>query len=131
VVLIKMILTAFMLLGLSEVAVPQSAKPAQGPAKAQDVPVPPVSADPQTTSASYGDWVLLCQRAQDGARRTCELGQSVQVQGQPGPIARLAIAKATTGLRALLILPTNVTLTTPAAIAQGDKDASSLRRASS
>jgi invasion protein IalB len=56
-------------------------------------PPPPVSAEPQNTSATYGDWILRCSKATDTAPRTCEVVQSFQVQGQQGVFALLAIGK--------------------------------------
>ncbi len=86
---------------------------------------PPVSSVPQTTSASYGDWVLVCQRAsEESTQRLCEVAQSIQVQGQPAPIARLAISKANqpAATQLIVVLPTNVTLTSAPHIAAEEKD---------
>jgi invasion protein IalB len=58
---------------------------------AADAP-PPVSAEPQNTSATYGDWILRCSRTADG-KHSCEVEQpfQVQVQGQQTPFGQLAI----------------------------------------
>jgi invasion protein IalB len=54
----------------------------------------PVSAEPETTTASYGDWLLRCQRAAGGASspRVCGIVQTVQAQGQQNPIMQISIA---------------------------------------
>ena len=64
---------------------------------------PPVSTEPQNTSATYGDWILRCARGQDGVR-VCELDQPFQAQGQQGLYAQLIVTRGTgkDGFRALL-----------------------------
>lgn len=71
------------------------AEPKKDPASAAAaaVPAPPaVSSDPQATSATYGDWVHVCHRQAASGERLCEISQSIQVQGQPAPIAQLAVS---------------------------------------
>ena len=65
-------------------------------APAADAPAPPVSAEPQNTSATYGDWILRCARTTDG-KNACEVIQpfQMQVQGQSQPIGQLAIGHRT------------------------------------
>jgi invasion protein IalB len=84
-------------------------KPAAAPAAASA----PVSAEPQSTSATFGDWSLNCvHKAGPGDQQVCEVIQSIVVKGQTGPIAQLAIGRTTPGdpLRLTLLLPPNVTL---------------------
>lgn len=81
------------------------AKPA-GPEAAPTVP-----AEPGLTTATYGDWVLRCQRlAGDNAGRVCEVSQTIQAQGQPAPVAQIAIGRlpGQDGLRMTVLLPANV-----------------------
>lgn len=54
----------------------------------------------------------------------CEVAQSIQIQGQQGPIAQLAIGKLqrTDPLRITIVLPSNVTLTSVPKLAADDKD---------
>ena len=63
-------------------------------APAADAP-PAVSAEPQTTSATYGDWILRCSHnTVDGKDvRVCEvfLPFQIQAQGQSQPFGQLAI----------------------------------------
>jgi invasion protein IalB len=92
-------------------------------ALAADAP-PPVSAEPQNTSATYGDWTLRCSRTGDAAR-VCEVALAFQVQGQQGPFAQLAIGRVTAKdplhitfqVIPNIAFPSNVKLTTD------DKDA--------
>lgn len=60
----------------------------------------PVSAEPASTTATYGDWVVRCVQLpapENGkaarASRSCETVQTVQVQGQQQPVAQLAIGR--------------------------------------
>ena len=62
---------------------------------AADAP-PPVGAEPQNTSATYGDWILRCSRTAEG-KNACELIEpfQMQAQGQSQPIGQLAIGHRT------------------------------------
>jgi invasion protein IalB len=98
------------------VAKPEAAKPAPGP----------VSADPQLTTANYGDWVVRCQRIGDGAaaQRLCEVAQSIQTQGAQAPIAQIAFGRiaAADPLRLTLVLPPNISFPSSPRMAVDDKD---------
>jgi invasion protein IalB len=85
---------------------------AASPKEAAKPTVPPVPATPERTTASFGDWVLKCESPADG-KRLCEVGQAITVQGQSAPIAQLALVRPskTEPTRLVLVLPTNVTLT--------------------
>ena len=73
----------------------------------------PVSSEPGTTIAGYGDWVLRCQRvgAQGKTMRVCEVAEMIQVQGQNAPIAQVAIGRMARGepLRLTAAVPPAVT----------------------
>jgi invasion protein IalB len=74
-----------------------------------------VDAEPTSTSASFGDWALRCQRLGDGAklRRVCEVAQQIHAQGQQSPVAEIAIGRLEKAdpLRLTLALPVNVDIT--------------------
>jgi invasion protein IalB len=57
-----------------------------------DAKLPPVSAEPETTTASFGDWTLKCQKTSESAR-FCEVIQTIMVEGQHAPIAQAAIGR--------------------------------------
>lgn len=87
----------------------------------------PVEADPQTTSASFGDWIMRCQKIGAGAdaQRVCEAAQSIVVQGQTQPIAQIAVGrlKKADPLRITLVLPANVSFpSAPKVTIDGAKD---------
>lgn len=89
--------------------------PAWPQAKSQKPP-PAVSGqtvEPQSTSASYGDWVVSCQRlATEDGKRICEVTQYIRVQSLKDPVALVAFGypPGSTTLALTVMLPTNVTL---------------------
>ncbi len=105
------------------------AAPAQGArpgAPAAPAPAAPVSNDPETTTSTYGDWLLRCQRVQDGAatRRNCEVAQAVSVKGQNTPIAQIAFGRinANDPLRVTVVMPHDVSFPSTIRIAMDEKD---------
>ena len=96
-------------------------------AQAADAPAPaPVSAEPQNTSATYGDWILRCTHSGEGAaaQRICEIVQPFQLQGQQGIFAQLAIGR--TGpkdpLRVTVQLPATITFPSTVKLQTDEKD---------
>ncbi len=96
----------------------QTATPPVKPAPAAPSPAPiappPVSAsEPQTTTATYGDWVLRCQRAQVAGQvqRLCEIVQTLEAAGK-GVVAQIAFGRlsAKDPLRLTVVLPPNIAL---------------------
>lgn len=65
---------------------------------------------PDLVSETYGDWVLRCAPA--AQERTCELTQTIAIQGQQNPIAALAFGrhKANEPVHMVVQLPNNVTI---------------------
>ncbi|MFH6786973.1 MULTISPECIES: invasion associated locus B family protein [Methylobacterium] len=110
------------LLGAS--VVPAAAQgPRAKPAAAEAAP--PVPAEPGLTTATYGDWMLRCQRlGGEGAGRVCEVAQTIQAQGQSGPVAQVAIGRlpGQDGLRMTVLLPANVSFPSSVRVAEA-KDA--------
>ncbi len=86
----------------------------------------PVSATPERTTASFGDWTLRCERPDlpAGAPRICEIAQAITVQGQQAPVAQIAFGRIQKSdpLKATIVLPLNVTLSSPVMLATGEKD---------
>lgn len=73
----------------------------------------PVEAEPQSTSATFGDWVMRCNRISDTsgqAQRVCEVAQTIIIQGQQAPVAEVAIGriKKSDPLLVTVVLPINV-----------------------
>jgi invasion protein IalB len=66
-----------------------------GPALAQTprpaAPAPGGVSQPDNTTATYGDWLHRCQ--QGVGTRICEIVQTLQVQGQQGPVALIAVGR--------------------------------------
>ncbi len=108
----------------SAAAVPasaQSASPASAKAAAAVV-----SADPGTTSATYGDWVLRCVRSgpADKKVKVCEVSQTLQLKGQTAPIAQIAFGKVTPTdpLKLTVVLPSSIALPSTVKLSVGDAD---------
>jgi len=110
---------------------PKSGSPQQksAPGSPQTAaPAPPAAADsePQATTASFGDWLLRCQRTGTGseARRTCELVQSVLVKGQQAPVAQFAFGRLapTDPLHVTAAIPHNISFPSAVRVAIDEKD---------
>jgi len=96
-------------------AQPQPQPPAQLPA--------PVSQEPQSTTATYGDWLVRCV-TQPGPppQKSCDMEQLAQMQGQP--ISRVGIPVPAKGQqpRMIIQLPVNVSLATGVKLEASAKD---------
>ena len=89
----------------------------------------PVSAEPQQTSASFGDWVVRCDHpapvALGTGKRVCEAAQSLIVKGQQGPIAQIAFGHmsgdkyAEPALTLTVLLPVSVAFDKPPKLGPG------------
>jgi invasion protein IalB len=80
---------------------------------------------PQSTTASYGNWVLQCQtRAGAPSEKTCEMVQVAQTQNNNAPFSRLAIARPVKGQAVKLVLqvPVNASFASNVRIQAGDTD---------
>ncbi len=99
----------FGLLSLPPVcAAAQTGRPAPAPP-----PPPPQTAEPQRTTATFGDWTLRCEHP-DGAAELCEVAQIVSANNQP--VAQIAIGRTAHGepLRLTFLVPANVSFPQPA-----------------
>jgi invasion protein IalB len=87
---------------------------------------PPVGAEPQNTSATYGDWILRCSKAPEGSAvsRVCEIVQSFQLQGQQGLFAQLAIGRLSSKdpLHLTLVMQPNVSFPSTVKLSVDEKD---------
>jgi invasion protein IalB len=98
----------------------QSASPPQ----ATPAPQPVVSSVPQSTTATYGDWILQCQlRAEGAPRRACEVVQTLQLEGK-GPIAQILVGRPNPKVPSLVsvILPPNVSFPSSVLLSVDEKD---------
>src|SRR5437899_1793635 len=70
---------------------------AQTQPRAAPPPSPPVATTPtpDRTTASFGDWILRCDRRTDVTppQRFCEVGQTIQRAGDAGPQAQVGLGK--------------------------------------
>lgn len=103
-----------------------AAQPQPRPAQPAAPVAPATNQEPQRTTATYGDWVVRCEiPATPPAKKTCDMEQLAQVQGQASPISRVAIAPPAKGeiLKLFIQLPVNVSFTAPLRITADGKDA--------
>lgn len=117
--------------GVPAIAQQRPAATAQGsppiaPATAPGAASATVPTEPQSTVATFGDWVLRCVR-QAGAQATriCEVAQTIQVQGQQGPLAQVALGRVqrTDPLKLTIVLPSNVSFPSLVRVAMDENDA--------
>jgi len=60
--------------------------------QAQAPAAPAASSQPEMTTATYQDWLMRCA-SPAGKPKVCEIAQTIQMEGQNGPVAVLAIGK--------------------------------------
>jgi invasion protein IalB len=86
----------------------------------------PVGAEPEATTATYGDWLLRCQRiATAGAtQRVCDVTQTVQAQGQQNPLLQLSFGQPIPKepMKLTIYAPVNVSFPSVARLAIDEKD---------
>ena len=99
-------------------------------AQTKDAAPAPVGSEPQTTSATYGDWVLRCSRNGDAptAPRICEIVQSFQIQGQQGLYAQLAIGRVSPKdpLKITVVMQPNISFPSSIKLSIDEKDTQSI-----
>jgi invasion protein IalB len=111
---------------------PRTASPprpaAQAPSQLQAQSQPAAQGDaPQSTTATYGDWVVQCQtQAGPPPQKVCDMAQvaQAQVQGRTVPFSRIGIARPAKGepVRFIVQVPVNVSFATNVRIQTGDSD---------
>jgi len=84
------------------------------------VAVPAPAGSPVQTTATYGDWVMRCAHTGEGGTgpQTCEIVQTLVLQGQQQPIAQVAIGSIdkTSGLRLTVVVPTAISFSKTATV---------------
>lgn len=87
---------------------------ANGPSQAQ-----------QSTSATYNDWVVRCQKDAGASKKSCVMDQVTQVKGKNEAFSRIAVAAPVSGrpINLEVQLPVNVLLRAPLVIRTDDADA--------
>jgi len=99
-----------------------------GAQAAEATATPAVGAEPQNTSATYGDWILRCSRTGEGDKsvRVCEVALpfQIQVRGQEAPFGQLAFGRvnAKDPLHITFIMSPNVALPSDVKLMTDDKD---------
>jgi len=93
-------------------------------AQASAAQLPPTTAPtpPQRTTATYDDWTVRCE-VRD-TTKTCEMVQTMQIQGQAQPVTQIAIGRLSKGdpLKIVFQVPINVWLPAEVKLKTDDKD---------
>jgi invasion protein IalB len=91
-------------------AQPAPAKPTAPISHAEAARPDQIGAEPEATTATYGDWIVRCQRtaAESGTQRLCDVGQIVLAQ--QNPILQLSIGPPTPKgpIKLTIVVPVNV-----------------------
>jgi invasion protein IalB len=85
----------------------------------------PRAAAQQSTSATYDDWVLVCNNtAGPPPAKTCQIASMTMVQGKNTPFSRIDLEKASGGksLRLVAQVPVNVSVRSPMIVKTDDAD---------
>ncbi len=110
---------------------PQAPKPAPNPVQtprplqAEAQPVAAALDLPQSTTATYADWVVQCEtRSGPPPEKVCDMVQVTQLQGKNVPFSRVAIARLVRGkpIKLVLQVPINLSFATNVRIQIGDAD---------
>ncbi len=95
-----------------------SAAPAGAQGPTPDAKVPP----PQTTTATYQDWVVRCEAPADKPK-VCEIAQGIQARADQGLIAQIVVGRPskTDPMKLIIELPPGVWLPAGATLQAGEK----------
>lgn len=110
-------LAAALLMASAGAAIAQQPPPAQ--------PRPPQTETPQSTTATYGDWVVQCQTVPGPPpKEVCDMAQVTQLQGKNVPFSRVAVAHPEKGQPVKLVVqvPVNASFKAEVRIQTADSD---------
>ena len=125
------VVTVLMLPGA---ALAQQPSPFRAPAPTAQQPSPPRAPAPtapaqielpQSTTATYGNWVVQCQtRAGPPVEKVCDMAQVTQLQGNGAPFSRVAIVRPVKGQAVKLVVqvPVNASFAANVRIQTGETD---------
>ena len=103
----------------SVIAQTPPASPAPTPATGQESPT-----NQPVKSEQHGDWVLSCNKLNAQTPQTCELVQTITLNGQKAPFAQIAIGrpKADMPIQLTVLVPQNVSFPSVVKVYTDDKD---------
>jgi invasion protein IalB len=99
--------------------------PPRSAQQTQAQPAPAVGGEPQSTTATYADWVVQCvTRSGTPPEKLCEMAQVTQLQGKNVPFSRIAVGHPAKDqpIKLIVQLPVNASFATPVHIQTGDTD---------
>jgi invasion protein IalB len=90
--------------------------------------VQPVSNEPESTTANFGDWTLRCSFVENAGQRVrlCEVIQSLTLQGQTSPFLQIALGRVSPKepTKLTVVLPNNISFPSVVRFSIDDKDTS-------
>jgi invasion protein IalB len=111
---------------LSSAASAQQPSRAGAPAASAPAPAVPSQIElPQSTTATYGTWIVQCQsHAGPPAEKVCDMTQVTQAQGSSSPFSRVAVGQPIKGqaIKLVVQLPVNASFASNVRIQTGDTD---------
>jgi len=88
----------------------------------------PVSNEPESTTANFGDWTLRCSFVENAGQRVrlCEVIQSLTLQGQTNPFLQIALGRVSPKepTKLTVVLPNNISFPSVVRFSIDDKDTS-------
>jgi invasion protein IalB len=115
-----------LILGAAVVIMASGAALSQQPAPKPQVAPPAAPSDlPQSTTATYANWVVQCQtRTGQTPEKACEMAQVTQMQNNNAPFSRVAVAQPVKGqpVRLVVQVPVNASFAETVKIQTGDSD---------
>ena len=89
---------------------------------------PPVSNEPESTTANFGDWTLRCSFVENAGQRVrlCEVIQSLTLQGQTSPFLQIALGRVSPKepTKLTVVVPNNISFPSVVRFSIDDKDTS-------
>jgi invasion protein IalB len=116
-------LSAVAVLLFSGIATAQQPNPSRTPPPA--AAAPSQIEVPQSTTATYANWVVQCQSiAGPPPKKVCDMAQVTQAQGSSAPFSRVAVAQPVKGqvVKLIVQLPVNASFAANVRIQTGDAD---------
>lgn len=104
---------------------PRPATPRPAPAQQVQSPVSPQGDVPQSTTATYADWVVQCvTRTGTPPEKLCDMAQVTQLQGKNVPFSRISVERPVREqpVKFVVQVPVNASFATPVRVQMSDAD---------
>jgi invasion protein IalB len=91
------------------------------PKKKQPEASAPLTAAPDRTTETFGEWSVVCAASGAAGERPCEVDTSIVLRGQSAPFARIAVLRPAKdqALQLIAVVPVDIATASPAKISAG------------